>query len=169
MVAPSSDSQGADGGEAADEQDVYKDAGSTHDLAHATEPECATLEGAALGEFAMHVHSYLLLLDFSSPPLPAKECDAIHAELQALLQNGPLTVAQQAALLHSVKERHAALRKSLQAEKEEAVKREGRRVAAEAEANAFVPPKQVCRQYMQKYPKGCRFGDNCRGHHYQPK
>ena len=37
------------------------------------------------------------------------------------------------------------------------------------EANAFKPPKQVCRQYMQKYPKGCRFGDNCRGHHYQPK
>ena len=40
---------------------------------------------------------------------------------------------------------------------------------ATAEANALQPPKQVCRQFMQKFPKGCRFGDNCRGLHYQPK
>ena len=39
---------------------------------------------------------------------------------------------------------------------------------ATAEANDLQPPKQVCRQYMQN-PKGCRFGDKCRGLHYQPK
>ena len=33
------------------------------------------------------------------------------------------------------------------------------------EANALEPP--VHAEVL--YPRGCRFGDKCRGHHYQPK
>ena len=73
----------------------------------------AVLGGAALGEFALHVHSYLLLLDFTSPARSAKASDAIHHELQDLLRHGQLSVAQQEALLRSVKERQAALTKTL--------------------------------------------------------
>ena len=71
------------------------------------------LQGAELGEFALHVHSYLLLLDYSSPVYASNACDALHNELQDLLRRGGLTVTQQAALLASVKERHVALGNSL--------------------------------------------------------
>jgi hypothetical protein len=71
------------------------------------------LQGAELGEFALHVHSYLLLLDYSSPAYASKACDALHNELQDLLRRGGLSVTQQAALLAAVKERHVALGNSL--------------------------------------------------------
>ena len=71
------------------------------------------LQGAELGEFALHVHSYLLLLDYSSPAFASKACDALHNELQDLLRRGGLSVTQQAALLAAVKERHVALGNSL--------------------------------------------------------
>ena len=71
------------------------------------------LQGAELGEFALHVHSYLLLLDYSSPVYASNACDALHNELQDLLRRGGLTVTQQAALLAAVKERHVALGNSL--------------------------------------------------------
>jgi hypothetical protein len=71
------------------------------------------LSGAELGEFALHVHSYLLLLDFSSPAYPAGAADAIHHETQELLRQGGLSVEQQTALLRSLKARHAELAKFL--------------------------------------------------------
>jgi nuclear-control-of-ATPase protein 2 len=71
------------------------------------------LQGAELGEFALHVHSYLLLLDYSSPAYASKACDALHNELQDLLRRGGLSVTQQAALVAAVKERHVALGNSL--------------------------------------------------------
>ena len=71
------------------------------------------LQGAELGEFALHVHSYLLLLDYSSPAYASNACDALHNELQDLLRRGGLSVTQQAALLAAVKERHVALGNSL--------------------------------------------------------
>ena len=71
------------------------------------------LRGAELGEFALHLHSYLLLLDYSKAAYPTKACDAIHDELQDLLRQGELGVAEQVRLLSSVKERHAALAKLL--------------------------------------------------------
>ena len=38
------------------------------------------LRGVGLGEFALQLHSYLLLLDFSSPAYPTKTSDALHRE-----------------------------------------------------------------------------------------
>lgn len=71
------------------------------------------LQGAQLGEFALHLHSFLLLLDFSSPTYPTKASDAIHHEVQDLLHQGQLSVSQQAAMLRSLVQRHAALAKFL--------------------------------------------------------
>ena len=89
--------------------------GSPADGAEAEVPPATgpVLEGIALGEFVLHVHSYLLLLDFSAPARSSKASDAIHRELQDLLRHGTLSVHQQAALLRSVKERQAALTKAL--------------------------------------------------------
>ena len=75
--------------------------------------EVRMLRGAELGEFVLHVHSYLLLLDFSSPPYPTGEADAIHHEMQELLRQGGLSVDQQMALLRSLKARHNDLAKVL--------------------------------------------------------
>ena len=76
--------------------------------------EARVLQGAELGELVLHLHSYLLLLDYSSAVYPPKACDSIHHELQDLLRQGQLSVTQQAALLRAIKERgHAALAKSL--------------------------------------------------------
>ena len=71
------------------------------------------LRGAELGEFVLNLHSYLLLLDFSSPAYPAGEADAIHHEMQDMLRQGELSLGQQAALLRSIKGRHADLAKVL--------------------------------------------------------
>uniref|UniRef100_A0A7S2B9H0 Uncharacterized protein n=1 Tax=Haptolina brevifila TaxID=156173 RepID=A0A7S2B9H0_9EUKA len=71
------------------------------------------LQGAQLGEFVLHLHSFLLLLDFSSLAYPTKSCDAIHHQVQDLLHQGQLSVSQQAALLRSLVQRHAALAKFL--------------------------------------------------------
>lgn len=71
------------------------------------------LRGAELGEFVLHLHSYLLLLDFSSPAYPTGEADAVHHETQELLRQGGLGVDQQMALLRSLKAHHAELAKML--------------------------------------------------------
>lgn len=71
------------------------------------------LRGAELGEFVLHVHSYLLLLDFASPVYATREADTIHHEMQDLLRQGELSLGQQAALLRSIKGRHSELGKVL--------------------------------------------------------
>lgn len=71
------------------------------------------LQGAELGEFSLQLHSYLLLLDFSSSAYASRASDALHHELQDLLRQGQLSVTQQSAMLASLKERHAALARSL--------------------------------------------------------
>ena len=121
VLAGSPRPQPADGtaadGAAAGEAEEPAQTGATVDKAagagftHGSRP--LHLRGVELGEFALHVHSYLLLLDFSSPAYTAKACDAIHHELQDLLRRGQLSVAQQAALLASVKQRHMALGKAM--------------------------------------------------------
>lgn len=76
-------------------------------------PDERLLQGAELGEFALHLHSFLLLLDFSSPAYPAKATEAVHHEVQDLLHQGQITVSQQRALLSSLMQRHTALAKFL--------------------------------------------------------
>ena len=71
------------------------------------------LRGAELGEFALQLHSYLLLLDFSSPAYPTKASDALHRGVQDMLRQGQLSVPQQRALLRSLKEHHGGLAKFL--------------------------------------------------------
>jgi hypothetical protein len=40
-----------------------------------------------VGELLLHVHRYLLLLDFGSPPFPTADCLAIHEGLQELFHH----------------------------------------------------------------------------------
>ena len=41
---------------------------------------------------------------------------------------------------------------------------------AAATVEATAAGKELCKQYMTAYPKGCRFGDaNCRHFHYHAK
>lgn len=57
------------------------------------------LQPHELGEFVLHMHSYLTILDYCSPPFPAKGCDAIHTSMQDLLIQGQLSTKRQIALL----------------------------------------------------------------------
>lgn len=43
------------------------------------------LNPSELGEFTLNIHRFLILLDYSSPPLRAKDCDQIHLSLQQFL------------------------------------------------------------------------------------
>ena len=52
-----------------------------------------------LGEFVLYMHSYLVILDYCSPPFPSKACDAIHSGMQELLMQGQLSTKRQIALL----------------------------------------------------------------------
>jgi hypothetical protein len=45
------------------------------------------------------MHQYLVILDFCSPPFPAKGCDSIHFSMQDLLMQGQLSTKRQIALL----------------------------------------------------------------------
>jgi len=70
-----------------------------------------------LGTIVFFMYRYLLLLDYSSPPFPGPQCDAIHRSLQEVL--GPrgtiqkLKTAQQVSFLGHIKQKHLALRKNL--------------------------------------------------------
>jgi len=73
-----------------------------------------------LGEFALTLYNYLLLLDYSSPqPFSSRHCDVIHRSLTAFLgRNGSfnrdhLTVDGQCRLLDLVKGKHQELAKFL--------------------------------------------------------
>ena len=71
------------------------------------------LREVELGEFVLQLHSYLLLLDFASPPFSSRAADAIHRDAQLLLRQGQLSVNQQSALLDAIIERHRALKRFL--------------------------------------------------------
>jgi nuclear-control-of-ATPase protein 2 len=49
------------------------------------------LENCSMGEFVLHMHSYLVLLDYSSPVFPSRSLDAIHRSMQDLLQSSSTT------------------------------------------------------------------------------
>ena len=63
-------------------------------------PQAAvTLQPNELGEFVLHMHQYLVILDFCSPPFPTRGCDSIHFAMQDLLMQGQLSTKRQIALL----------------------------------------------------------------------
>lgn len=63
-------------------------------------PQAAvTLQPNEMGEFLLLMHQYLAILDFCSPPFPAKGCDSIHFAMQDLLMQGQLSTKRQIALL----------------------------------------------------------------------
>jgi hypothetical protein len=77
-------------------------------------------EKQQLGEFALTLYNYLLLLDYSSPqPFSSRQCDVIHRSLTTFLgrqgsfgRNG-VTVDGQSRLLDLVKGKHQDLSKFL--------------------------------------------------------
>ena len=71
-----------------------------------------------LGEFALTLYNYLVLLDYSSPqPFSNRQCDAIHRSLTAFLgregsfTRNNLTVDDQIRLIDLVKDKHRELSK----------------------------------------------------------
>jgi hypothetical protein len=73
-----------------------------------------------LGEFALTLYNYLVLLDYSSPqPFSSRQCDAIHRSLTAFLgregsfTRNNLTVDDQIRLIDLVKDKHRELSKFL--------------------------------------------------------
>ena len=65
-----------------------------------------------LGEVVILIHSYLVLLDYCSPPFPSQVCDSIHKLIQDLLIPGKLSIQRQLDLLRLVKAKHIKLLKS---------------------------------------------------------
>ena len=95
------------------DQKMGGDAEESAESLHVPMGDGHVLHGAELGEFALHLHSYLLLLDFSKGAYPDKAIDTIHHDLQDLLRQGQLGVAQQEKLLRATMEKHDALQKWL--------------------------------------------------------
>ena len=78
------------------------------------------LEEEELGEFALTLYNYLLLLDYSSPqPFSSRQCDVIHQSLATFLgKNGSfgkdsVTADGQSRLLDNIKGKHQDLAKFL--------------------------------------------------------
>ena len=75
------------------------------------------LNPSELGEFTLNMHRYLILLDFSSPPFRAKDCDQIHLSLEQFLgTNGTLKrldAERQLQWLRRIKQKHQDLVKQL--------------------------------------------------------
>lgn len=84
--------------------------GSKNDVIEAIQKP-VVLQPKELGEFILHMHSYLVILDFCSPPFPTKGCDSIHSALQDLLMQGQLSTKRQIALLQLINTKHNELMK----------------------------------------------------------
>jgi ATP synthase regulation protein NCA2 len=53
-------------------------------------PSHSSLNPRRVGEFVLYMHRYLLLLDFASPPFPARQCNAIHTSLHNVMDQLPI-------------------------------------------------------------------------------
>ena len=87
------------------------------------------LSDLELGEFLLHMHRYLMLMDFTSPPFPHWLCEQIHAALREFLgvdgiiapslvtasdvSSQSRTMEQRLAWLNSVQKKHQELLKHL--------------------------------------------------------
>jgi nuclear-control-of-ATPase protein 2 len=80
---------------------------------HRYAPPTQVLKDTELGEFILNMHSYLVLLDFSCPPIPSRLCDAIHRLLQDTLGSAGsiqrLDIDRQIELLKLIKMKHKDL------------------------------------------------------------
>ena len=74
-------------------------------------PQLSTDE---LGEFVLLCHSYLLLLDYATPPITYRTFDSVHRNMQELLlPHGQLNVGRQLKLLGLIKAKNADLLKNV--------------------------------------------------------
>ena len=74
-------------------------------------PQLSTDE---LGEFVLLCHSYLLLLDYATPPISFRVFDSVHRNMQELLlPHGQLSIGRQLKLLALIKAKNADLLKNV--------------------------------------------------------
>lgn len=67
-----------------------------------------------LGEFVLLCHSYLLLLDYATPPISYRTFDSVHQNMQELLlPHGQLSISRQLKLLALIKAKNADLLKNI--------------------------------------------------------
>mmetsp|Transcript_32274 Transcript_32274/g.95066 ORF Transcript_32274/g.95066 Transcript_32274/m.95066 type:complete len:999 (-) Transcript_32274:1283-4279(-) len=67
-----------------------------------------------LGEFVLLCHSYLLLLDYATPPISYRTFDSVHRNMQELLlPHGQLSIGRQLKLLALIKAKNADLLKNI--------------------------------------------------------
>ena len=67
-----------------------------------------------LGEFVLLCHSYLLLLDYATPPISFRTFDSVHRNMQELLlPHGQLSIGRQLKLLALIKTKNADLLKNV--------------------------------------------------------
>jgi nuclear-control-of-ATPase protein 2 len=80
-----------------------------------TASDVPLLQFKELGEFVLHMRSYLVLLDYCSPPFPSRSRDAIQKSMQELLtmqaSTEVLGADPQVALLHLLRHKHTELLK----------------------------------------------------------
>jgi len=75
--------------------------------------EAPQLSSDELGEFILLCHSYLLLLDYATPPISYRTFDAVHRDMQELLLQGQLSVSRQLQLLGLITKKNAELLKNV--------------------------------------------------------
>jgi nuclear-control-of-ATPase protein 2 len=67
-----------------------------------------------LGEFVLLCYSYLLLLDYATPPISYRTFDSVHRNIQELLlPHGQLSIGRQLKLLALIKAKNADLLKNV--------------------------------------------------------
>jgi hypothetical protein len=69
------------------------------------------LQPPDLGELVVLMHSYLVMIDYASPPFAKKACDSILDTVQDLFTQGELSIARQLEILRLIKSKHVDLLK----------------------------------------------------------
>jgi len=67
------------------------------------------LQPPDLGEFVVLMHSYLVMIDYASPPFSKKACDSIAETVQDIFIQGELCIARQLEILRLIKSKHLEL------------------------------------------------------------
>jgi len=67
------------------------------------------LQPPDLGELVVLMHSYLVMIDYASPPFSSKACDSIQDTVQDLFTQGELSVARQLEIVRLIKSKHIDL------------------------------------------------------------
>ena len=82
-------------------------------LANGGNTALSALTPTELGDFVLDMYTYLVLLDFCSPPFPGRSCESIHKSMQEILcaQGRARGTDRHIALLRLVKQKHMDLLK----------------------------------------------------------